>query len=139
MRLLARKYKNRAVHAFLKMSTEPVDGVDNYYLLATSNKHLSSLTTVSGILLSPAPNRPKGFKRRLHSHINRVRRTAVRYPAETIEAVRKHLLGYRDNMRVEVEYAIPVTAKTVADLRAATTWPAGLVLDILGLRHPCRP
>jgi hypothetical protein len=45
----------------------------------------------------------------------------VRYPAETIEAVRKHLLGYRDNMRVEVEYDIPVTAKTVADLRAATT------------------
>jgi hypothetical protein len=54
----------------------------------------------------------------------------VRYPVETIEAVRKHLLGYRDNMRVEVEYDIPVTAKTVADLRAATTWPAGLVLDI---------
>ena len=54
----------------------------------------------------------------------------MRYPAETIEAVRKHLLGYRDNMRVEVEYDIPVTAKTVADLRAATTWPGGLVLDI---------
>ena len=30
-------------------------------------------------------------------------RTAVRYPAETIEAMRQHLLGYRDNMRVEVE------------------------------------
>ena len=58
----------------------------------------------------------------------------MRYPVETIEAVRKavrkHLLGYRDNMRVEVEYDIPVTAKTVADLRAATKWPAGLVLDI---------
>ena len=33
-------------------------------------------------------------------------------------------------MRVEVEHGIPVTAKTVADLRAVTTWPAGLVLDI---------
>jgi hypothetical protein len=54
----------------------------------------------------------------------------VRYPAETVEAMRKHLLGYRDNMRVEVEHGIPVTAKTVADLRAATTWPAGLVLNI---------
>ena len=54
----------------------------------------------------------------------------MRYPAETVEAMRKHLLGYRDNMRVEVEHGIPVTAKTVADLRAATTWPAGLVLNI---------
>jgi hypothetical protein len=40
------------------------------------------------------------------------------------------LLGYRDNMRVEVEHGIPVTAKTVADLRALPTWPDGLVLDI---------
>jgi hypothetical protein len=31
------------------------------------------------------------------------------------------LLGYRDDMRVEVEHGIPVTAKTVADLRAVTT------------------
>jgi hypothetical protein len=53
----------------------------------------------------------------------------VRY-RETIEAMRKHLLGYRDNMRVEVEHDIPVTAKTVADLRAVASWPAGLILDI---------
>ena len=53
----------------------------------------------------------------------------MRYPAETIEAMRKHLLGYRDNMRVEVEYDIPVTAKTVADLRALASWPVGLNLD----------
>ena len=33
-------------------------------------------------------------------------------------------------MRVEVEHGIPVTAKTVADLRALPTWPDGLVLDI---------
>jgi len=54
----------------------------------------------------------------------------VRYPAETIEAMRQHLLGYRDNMRVEVETDIAVTAKTVADLRALATWPDGLVLNI---------
>ena len=54
----------------------------------------------------------------------------MRFPAETIEAMRKRLLGYRDNMRVEVEGGIPVTAKTVADLRLLTTWPHGLVLDI---------
>ena len=54
----------------------------------------------------------------------------MRFPAETIAAMRKRLLGYRDNMRVEVEGGIPVTAKTVADLRLLTTWPDGLVLDI---------
>ena len=54
----------------------------------------------------------------------------MRYPAETIEEMRKHLLGYRDNMRVEVEHGIPVTAKTVADLRAVATWPDGLILNI---------
>ena len=54
----------------------------------------------------------------------------MRYPAETIEGMRKHLLSYRDNMRVEVEHDIPVTAKTVADLRALITWPDGLALNI---------
>jgi hypothetical protein len=44
--------------------------------------------------------------------------------------MQKLLLGYRDNMRVEVETGIAVTAKTVADLRALRTWPNGLVLDI---------
>jgi hypothetical protein len=44
--------------------------------------------------------------------------------------MRKLLLGYRDNMRVEIESGVAVTAKTVADLRALPTWPDGLVLDI---------
>ena len=44
--------------------------------------------------------------------------------------MRKHLLSYRDNMRVEVQQGILVTAKTVADLRALSTWPDGLVLSI---------
>jgi hypothetical protein len=44
--------------------------------------------------------------------------------------MQKLLPGYRDNMRVEVETGIAVTAKTVADLRALRTWPNGLVLDI---------
>lgn len=48
----------------------------------------------------------------------------LRYPAPTIEEMRK------DNMRVEVEQGIPVTAKTVADLRELSTWPEGLVLNI---------
>ena len=54
----------------------------------------------------------------------------MRYAANTIEEMQKLLLGYRDNMRVEVESDVTVTAKTVADLRALPTWPEGLVLDI---------
>ncbi|MGB6767967.1 MAG: hypothetical protein WBE50_07720 [Methyloceanibacter sp.] len=54
----------------------------------------------------------------------------MRHPANTIEDLKKILLGYRDNMRVEIESGIAVTAKTVADLRALATWPDGLVLDI---------
>jgi hypothetical protein len=40
------------------------------------------------------------------------------------------LVGYRDNMRVETGTDVPVSAKSVAELRALSTWPAGLVLDI---------
>jgi hypothetical protein len=54
----------------------------------------------------------------------------MRNRAETIEVMRKSLLGYRDNMRVVVEHDIPVNAKTVADLRALTAWPDGVVLNI---------
>ena len=54
----------------------------------------------------------------------------MRYAANTIEEMRKLLLGYRDNMRVEVEIGVVVTASTVADLRALPTWPDGLVLNI---------
>ena len=52
------------------------------------------------------------------------------HPANTFEDVRKVLLGYRDNMRVEIGTDVPVSAKTVADLRALPTWPDGLVLVI---------
>ena len=54
----------------------------------------------------------------------------MRNPVNTIEDMKKLLLGYRNNMRVEIESGITVTAKTVADLRALDTWPDGLVLDI---------
>ena len=61
---------------------------------------------------------------------NRARtRTGVRYVANTIEEMRKLLLGYRDN-RVEVEAGVAVTASTVADLRALPAWPDGLALNI---------
>jgi hypothetical protein len=57
-------------------------------------------------------------------------RTGVRHAANTIEEMRNLLLGYRDNMRVEVETSIAVTAKTVRDLRALPAWPDGLALNI---------
>ena len=49
----------------------------------------------------------------------------MRHPANTIEDMKKLLLGYRDNMKVEIEIGVAVTAKTVADLRALLTWPNG--------------
>jgi hypothetical protein len=54
----------------------------------------------------------------------------VRYAANTIKEMQKLLLGCRDNMRVEVEISVAVTASTVADLRALPAWPDGLVLNI---------
>jgi hypothetical protein len=54
----------------------------------------------------------------------------VRYAANTNEEMQKLLRSYRDNMRVEIEPGIAVTASTVADLRALATWPEGLLIDI---------
>ena len=54
----------------------------------------------------------------------------MRHAANTIEEIQKLLLGYRDNMRVEVETGVAVGAKTVADLRALPIWPDGLVINI---------
>jgi hypothetical protein len=53
-----------------------------------------------------------------------------KYPAETLEAMQKLLLSYRDNLRVKVDPGIPVTARTVAELRALSSWPGLLVLDV---------
>ena len=54
----------------------------------------------------------------------------MRHAANTIEEMQKLLLGYRDNMRVEVETGVAVSAKTLADLRALPIWPDGLVLNV---------
>jgi len=53
-----------------------------------------------------------------------------KYSFETIEAMQKHLLSYRDNLRVEVESGVPVIARTVAELRSLSNWPGHLVLDV---------
>jgi hypothetical protein len=54
----------------------------------------------------------------------------LRFSPNRIEDLQKIPLGYRDNMKVEIESGVAVTAKTVADLRALPTWPDGLVLVI---------
>ncbi len=54
----------------------------------------------------------------------------TRSTANTINEMRKLLFGYRDNMRVEIEPGVAVTAKTVGDLRALPTWPEGLALNV---------
>jgi hypothetical protein len=54
----------------------------------------------------------------------------ARYSADTIGDVQRLVVGYRDNMRVEIETGVAVIAKTVADLRALQSWPHGLILDI---------
>ena len=54
----------------------------------------------------------------------------MRHAANTIEEEQRLLLGYRDNMRAEVDTGIGATAKTVADLRALPAWPNGLALNI---------
>jgi hypothetical protein len=56
--------------------------------------------------------------------------SALRENGRAIRRQEKILLGYRDNMRVEIETGIAVTAKTVTDLRALTAWPDGLALNI---------
>ena len=66
----------------------------------------------------------------LEEFLRSVGRTDVRYSPNTIEDLRGLLFGYRDNMRVEIESGVAVTAKTVADLRALPTWQDGLVLVI---------
>ena len=68
---------------------------------------------------------------RRRSPVRATKETNVpRYSVETIEAMQKHLLGYRDNLRVEVELGIPIVARTVAELRTLPTWPGPLGLDV---------
>jgi hypothetical protein len=58
--------------------------------------------------------------------ISRSRKTKeMRYSPKTLEQVRTGLGGCPDATPVEVEPGIPVTAKTVAELCALSTWPPG--------------
>ena len=54
----------------------------------------------------------------------------MRYTPKTVGDLLLVLSGLDSNMPVEVEPDIPLAAKTVADLRALTAWPRGLVLIV---------
>jgi hypothetical protein len=55
----------------------------------------------------------------------------MRYTPKTLDDVRKVLVGCPDETPVEVERGIPLTANTVAELRALPAWPpADWVLDV---------
>jgi hypothetical protein len=57
--------------------------------------------------------------------------TTMRYTPKNLDEVRTCLSGCPAEMEVEVERGIPVTAKTVAELRALSVWPRGdWVLDV---------
>jgi hypothetical protein len=63
-------------------------------------------------------------------HTDHKRAHVPSHPADTLEAMQRHLLSYRDNLRVEVEPGVSVAARTVAELRRLSTWPGHLILDI---------
>jgi hypothetical protein len=55
----------------------------------------------------------------------------MRYAPKTLDEVRRFLGSCSGETHVEVEEGIPVTAKTVAELRTLSTWPPGdWVLDV---------
>ena len=49
----------------------------------------------------------------------------MKYTPKTIHEVRRCIAGFSGETRVEVQDGIPVKAKTVADLRALSSWPPG--------------
>lgn len=52
----------------------------------------------------------------------------MRYKPKGTAALQIALGGLPDKMRVEVEPGIGVTAKTVGELRQASTWPGNLAI-----------
>ena len=54
----------------------------------------------------------------------------MRYTPKNTNEVSKCLDDCSADMKVEVKRGVPVVAKSVADLRALTTWPSGLVLIV---------
>ena len=60
----------------------------------------------------------------------------MRYKPKSIAALHLALGGLPDQMRVEVDPEIGVSAKTVGELRKLTTWPGDLAITTPRERHP---
>ena len=60
----------------------------------------------------------------------------MRYKAKSAAALQLALAGLPDQMRVEIEPDIGVSAKTVAELRMVTAWPENLAITTPLERDP---
>ena len=60
----------------------------------------------------------------------------MRYKPKSIGALQLALGGLPDQMRVEVEPGIEISAKTVGELRQVTTWPDNLAISTPQERYP---
>jgi hypothetical protein len=60
----------------------------------------------------------------------------MRYKPKNIAALRMTLGGLPDKMQIKVGPDIPVSAKTVGELRKIAAWPENLVITTPQDRHP---
>ena len=60
----------------------------------------------------------------------------MRYKPKNIAALHIALAGLPDEMRVEVDPDLRMSAKTVAELRNVTAWPENLVIATPQERYP---
>jgi hypothetical protein len=60
----------------------------------------------------------------------------MRYKAKSVAALQLALGGLPDQMRVEMEPDIGVSAKTVGELRSVTVWPENLAITTPLERDP---
>jgi hypothetical protein len=60
----------------------------------------------------------------------------MHYKPKSIGALHLALGGLPDRMRIEVEAGIAVSAKTVGELRKATSWPENLVITTPQEHYP---
>ena len=60
----------------------------------------------------------------------------MRYKPKSIASLHIALGGFPNEMRVELDPDIGVSAKTVGELRKVTPWPENLVITTPQERHP---
>jgi hypothetical protein len=60
----------------------------------------------------------------------------MKYKPKSVAALHIALGGLPGRMRIEVEPGIAVSAKTVGELRKATSWPENIVISVPQERYP---